>query len=72
MTNSWNTPIEALEHQYPIRIRGYRIRPQSGGSGRHPGGDGVIREIEFLHQAEASILASSGESVGNWWTQCRG
>src|SRR5579872_4638255 len=57
MTNSWNTPVEAFEHQYPLRIRGYRIRSGSGGKGRHRGGDGIIREFEFLTPAEVTILA---------------
>lgn len=57
MTNSWNTPIEALEHQFPLRVRGYRIRRGSGGDGRHRGGDGIIREIEFLAPAEVTVLS---------------
>jgi len=57
MTNSWNTPVEALEHQYPFRIRAYRIRSGSGGNGRHRGGDGIIREFEFLTAAEVTILS---------------
>ena len=57
MTNSWNTPVEAFEHQYPLRIRGYRIRSGSGGKGKHHGGDGIIREFEFLTSAEVTILS---------------
>jgi N-methylhydantoinase B/oxoprolinase/acetone carboxylase alpha subunit len=57
MTNSWNTPVEAFEHQYPLRIRGYRIRSGSGGRGRHRGGDGIIREYEFLTPAQVTILS---------------
>jgi len=57
MTNSWNTPVEALEHQYPFRIRAYRIRSASGGNGRHRGGDGIVREFEFLTAAEVTILS---------------
>jgi N-methylhydantoinase B/oxoprolinase/acetone carboxylase alpha subunit len=57
MTNSWNTPIEALEHQYPLRIRAYRIRSGSGGKGRHRGGDGIVREFEFLTAAQVTILS---------------
>jgi N-methylhydantoinase B/oxoprolinase/acetone carboxylase alpha subunit len=57
MTNSWNTPVEAFEHQYPLRIRGYRIRSESGGRGKHRGGDGVIREYEFLTPAQVTILS---------------
>ncbi|MGH9663882.1 MAG: hydantoinase B/oxoprolinase family protein, partial [Bryobacteraceae bacterium] len=48
MTNSWNTPIEAFEHQYPVRIVGYSIRKNSGGTGAHRGGDGIVRQFEFL------------------------
>jgi len=57
MTNSWNTPVEAFEHQYPLRIRGYRIRSGSGGTGEHCGGEGIIREFEFLTPADVTILA---------------
>jgi len=57
MTNSWNTPVEAFEHQYPLRIRGYRIRSGSGGRGKHRGGDGIIREFEFLTPADVTILS---------------
>lgn len=57
MTNSWNTPVEAFEHQYPLRIRAYRIRSGSGGKGRHRGGDGIVREFEFLTPAQVTILS---------------
>lgn len=57
MTNSWNTPAEALEHAYPMRLRRYELRRGSGGAGQHRGGDGVIREIEFLSPAEVTILS---------------
>jgi N-methylhydantoinase B/oxoprolinase/acetone carboxylase alpha subunit len=57
MTNSWNTPIEALEHQYPVRVRAYRIRRGSGGRGRRRGGDGILREYEFLTSAEVTLLS---------------
>jgi len=58
MTNSWNTPVEAFEHQYPVRIVRYGIRSHSGGSGRHVGGDGIVRAFEFLTPAEVTILSS--------------
>src|SRR5262249_23629509 len=61
MTNSWNTPIEALENQYPLRIRRYQIRRGSGGKGLHAGGDGLIREIEFLTPCEVTILSDRRE-----------
>ncbi|HYI96967.1 MAG TPA: hydantoinase B/oxoprolinase family protein [Bryobacteraceae bacterium] len=57
MTNSWNTPIEALEHQLPLRIREYSLRRGSGGSGARKGGDGVVREWEFLERAKVTFLA---------------
>ncbi|HEY0404930.1 MAG TPA: hydantoinase B/oxoprolinase family protein, partial [Pyrinomonadaceae bacterium] len=57
MTNSLNTPAEALEYAYPLRVRAYRIRKDSGGRGRSRGGDGVVREIETLVAARMSLLA---------------
>ena len=56
MTNTLNTPIEALEAYYPIRVTEYRIRNGSGGRGKHRGGDGLIREIEALCDANVSLL----------------
>lgn len=61
MTNSWNTPVEAFEHLYPLRIRGYRIRTGSGGAGKHRGGDGIVREYEFLTPADVTILSDRRE-----------
>jgi N-methylhydantoinase B len=57
MTNSLNTPIEALEFAYPFRVRRYSYRPNSGGDGQHRGGDGLIRELELLSDAEVTLLA---------------
>ena len=57
MTNSLNTPVEVLESFYPLRVRCYRLRPGSGGRGRHRGGDGIVREIELLTDAQLAILA---------------
>jgi N-methylhydantoinase B len=57
MTNSWNTPVEAFEHQYPLRIESYRVRKNSGGAGAHRGGDGIVREFRFLAPAEVTILS---------------
>jgi N-methylhydantoinase B/oxoprolinase/acetone carboxylase alpha subunit len=57
MTNSWNTPVEAFEHQYPVRVRTYHVRRGSGGTGLHQGGDGITRELEFLGPAEGTILS---------------
>ena len=56
MTNSLNTPAEALEYAYPLRVREYRLRKNSGGAGKHRGGDGVVREIETLVPARMSLL----------------
>lgn len=57
MTNSWNTPTEAFEHQYPLTVRRYRIRSGSGGAGARRGGDGIIRELEFRAPAEVTVLS---------------
>jgi N-methylhydantoinase B len=57
MTNSLNTPAEALEYAYPLRVREYRLRRNSGGGGKHRGGDGIIRVIESLVPARLSLLA---------------
>jgi len=56
MTNSLNTPAEALEYAYPLRVREYRLRKGSGGAGKHRGGDGVVREIETLVPSRMSLL----------------
>lgn len=56
MTNTLNTPIEALEAYYPMRISEYRIRRGSGGRGKDRGGDGLVREIECLVESNVSIL----------------
>ena len=61
MTNSWNTPVEAFEHEFPVRVRRYAIRAGSGGAGRHPGGDGICRELEFLNAAEVTLLSDRRE-----------
>jgi N-methylhydantoinase B len=57
MTNSLNTPAEALEYAYPVRLQRYSFRPESGGHGLHKGGDGIIREIEVLTDAQVTLLA---------------
>jgi N-methylhydantoinase B/oxoprolinase/acetone carboxylase alpha subunit len=57
MTNTLNTPVEAFEHQFPVRVESYRIRYRSGGEGKHRGGDGIVRELKFLAPAEVTILA---------------
>ena len=57
MTNTMNTPIEALEFAYPFRVRRYEIREGSGGSGHFYGGNGIRREIELLHEARITLLS---------------
>jgi N-methylhydantoinase B len=57
MTNSLNTPAEALEYAYPLRVCEYRLRRGSGGEGKQRGGDGVVREIQTLVPARMSLLA---------------
>jgi N-methylhydantoinase B len=57
MSNSLNTPIEALEHAYPVRIAHYSLRRGSGGGGAHRGGDGIRRDIELLTDMDVSILS---------------
>ncbi|MGH7459838.1 MAG: hydantoinase B/oxoprolinase family protein [Longimicrobiales bacterium] len=57
MSNSLNTPIEALEHAYPLRLLRYQIRRGSGGQGRHAGGDGVRRDVLLLADADVSLLS---------------
>ncbi len=56
MTNTLNTPIEVLESVYPLRICRYALRDGSGGAGRHRGGDGLIREFEFLVPTTVTLL----------------
>ena len=56
MTNTLNTPVESLESHYPLRVKRYQIRRGSGGKGKHRGGDGIVREIEFLEPATVSLL----------------
>jgi N-methylhydantoinase B len=56
MSNTRNTPIEVLEMECPVRVRRYALRRGSGGAGRWPGGDGVIRELELLGPADLSLL----------------
>ncbi len=65
MTNSLNTPAEALEHAYPLRVRRYSLRPASGGAGKYRGGDGIVREIEVLTEAEVTVLADR-RTIAPW------
>jgi N-methylhydantoinase B len=57
MTNSLNTPVEALEYAYPFRVRRYSYRFGSGGHGKFRGGDGLIREIELLTDAQVTLMS---------------
>jgi N-methylhydantoinase B len=57
MTNTLNTPIEAIEYAYPLRVTRYEVRQNSGGEGRFHGGDGIVRELELLADAEVTILS---------------
>ncbi len=57
MTNTLNTPVEALEMHFPMRVVRYALRRGSGGAGRGRGGDGLIRELELLRPARATILS---------------
>jgi N-methylhydantoinase B len=57
MTNSLNTPVEALEYAYPFRVRRYSYRDGSGGAGQYRGGDGLIREVEMLAPVRLTLLA---------------
>jgi len=56
MTNTLNTPVEVLERRYPVRIRQYAIRRNSGGQGHYQGGDGLVRAFEFLKPAQVTLL----------------
>jgi len=58
MTNSRLTDPEVLERRFPVRLRRFMIRRNSGGEGRHHGGDGVVRELEFLEPMTAAILSN--------------
>jgi len=57
MTNTRNTPVEALEHAYPLRVHATRIRRGSGGRGRWRGGDGIMREIELRADARVTVIS---------------
>jgi N-methylhydantoinase B len=65
MTNTMNTPVEALEAYYPMRVRRYALRPGSGGRGRWPGGDGLVREIELLVPSRVTLLTER-RTVAPW------
>jgi 5-oxoprolinase (ATP-hydrolysing) len=56
MTNTRLTDPEVLEHRFPVRLRRFGVRRGSGGGGKHCGGDGVVREIEFLQPLTLSLV----------------
>jgi N-methylhydantoinase B len=56
MSNTLNTPVEALELEFPLRAVEYSLRRGSGGTGRHSGGDGVVRELEALAEMRYSLI----------------
>jgi N-methylhydantoinase B/oxoprolinase/acetone carboxylase alpha subunit len=57
MSNTRNTPVEAIEHYLPVRIRRYGLRRDSGGAGAFPGGDGIVREYEMLCDTSVTVLS---------------
>jgi 5-oxoprolinase (ATP-hydrolysing) len=63
MTNSRLTDAEVLEQRFPVRLRRFAIRAGSGGGGRWRGGDGVVRDVEFLVPMHASILSNRRSTV---------
>jgi len=65
MTNSLNTPAEALEYSYPLRVRKYSLRQASGGEGQFRGGDGIVREIEVLTVCQVTLLGER-RTRGPW------
>ncbi len=62
MTNTLNTPIEALEYAYPLQVHRYEIRAGSGGAGFHSGGDGIQRDVQVLTSAQVSLLTERRQS----------
>ena len=82
MTNTMNTPVEALEHSYPLQVEKYAIRKGSGGNGLYKGGDGIIRSYRFLTAGHFSLLTErrtlspfglnggeAGKKGENWLTR---
>ena len=63
MTNTLNTPAEAIEMQYPLRVRGFPRALGTGGDGKHRGGDGIVRQIEALSDCEGTLLAGRARSA---------
>ena len=69
MTNTRNTPVEALERAYPMRVLRYRLRRGSGGAGRHPGGEGIERDLMVLEDATVSLVTERRVSRP-WGLEC--
>jgi N-methylhydantoinase B len=63
MTNTRNTPIEVLENLYPLRVKRYAVRRDSGGAGAHRGGNGIVREFEFLQPATVTVLTERRKNL---------
>nr|CAI6673667.1 BPK_HP1_G0042800.mRNA.1.CDS.1 [Saccharomyces cerevisiae] len=63
MTNTRMTDSEIFERRYPVILRGFSVRKNSGGSGKYIGGNGVVRDIEFCYPVEASILSERRSSL---------
>ncbi|MDX1688216.1 MAG: hydantoinase B/oxoprolinase family protein [Candidatus Promineifilaceae bacterium] len=61
MSNTRNTPVEALEYAFPLRVQRYALRHDSGGTGRHQGGDGLIRSIRYLSPVTVTITSERRE-----------
>jgi N-methylhydantoinase B len=62
MTNTLNTPVEALEYAFPFRVHRYSLRANTGGAGIFHGGDGILRDIELLTDADATVLSDRRRS----------
>ena len=62
MSNTLNTPIEALEHNYPLRLEEYSLRQNSGGKGQHYGGNGLVRTIHFLNPVTVTVTSERRQS----------
>jgi N-methylhydantoinase B len=84
MSNTRNTPVEALEHTLPVRVEAYRLRSHSGGQGRNHGGDGVVRSLRFLTPVTLTVTSErrrrqpyglQGGEPGQWgenWLEVEG
>jgi 5-oxoprolinase (ATP-hydrolysing) len=62
MTNTRITDVELMEQRYPVRVWRFAVRSESGGQGQYPGGDGIIREVEFLAPLTVSVIAQRRQS----------